>query len=260
MEVVTMKKFLVLAVALLVSSSAWAVTTTVKNTIVATAQFAGEASFTFTLKTVENDLAAEALDWGADAFVMGGTTTWVAANQYAEVYAKVTKAGYAVYMNTDNKSAFGNNLPANQDGSVGGLVRVNADGTLGSQFNGDYRGYIPVIFSYVAEKGLPTLNITNVNTGAVKETVTNDQSDRYLSDVGSTGFNKNYTTIAALNGPTFFTSENKGTEAAPNWVDCQYPSTSVQNNTAYMYFFGGFKNIIGGDKYTTTIKVTEEVE
>ena len=83
-----MKKVLSLVVAaLFVSSSAFAATT-VKNTIVATAAFAGEASFTFTLKTVNGDAAATTLDWTkADAFNMGEDTVWVMADQYAEVYA-----------------------------------------------------------------------------------------------------------------------------------------------------------------------------
>lgn len=253
-----MKKVLSLAVALvatvMLGSTIFAVTTTVKNTIVATAQFTGEAAFSFNLFKLSNDAAATTLDWTSpDAFVMGGTTTWVSADQYAVVAATVTKAGYAVYMNTDNKTSFPT-LVANQDGSYGGLVRVTSNGTLPSDFLADYRGYVPVLFSYTAAKGLPTLNVKA--DGGVTETITNDQSDRYLSDVRSSTYNKNYTTIAALNGPTFFTS----TKINNVDTDVQYPSASVQNNTAYMYFFGGFKNIIGGDKYTTTIKVIEEVE
>lgn len=252
-----MKKFLVLAVAMLMAGSVFAATTTVKNNIVATAAFAGVANFSFVLHEVDGDAVATTLDWtSADAFVMGGTTTWVSADQYAVVTATVTKAGYAVYMNTDKRSQW-SALPQGQVGA--GLVRVNADGTaLGSDFNPNYRGYIPVIFSYVPTKQMPTLNVAA--DGSVTETISNTQSDRYLSDVGSATYNKNYTTIAALNGPTFFTSENKGTATNPQWVDCQYPSASVQNNTAYMYFFGGFKNIIGGDKYMATINVIEEVE
>ena len=37
-------------------------------------------------------------------------------------------------------------------------------------------------------------------------------------------------------------------------------SKAVTNNTAYMYFFGNFKNIIGGDAYSTTVKVQQSWE
>ena len=253
MEVVKMKKFFVLAVAMLMAGSVFAATSTVKNNIVATAAFAGEASFSFVLHEVDGDAVATTLDWtSADAFNMGSTTTWVSADQYAVVAATVTKAGYAVYMNTNKRSQW----PALPEGNVkAGLVRVSADGSaLGSEFNADYRGYIPVIFSYVPTKQMPTLNVAA--DGSVTETFDNNQSDRYLSDVEASDYSKNYTTIAALNGPTFFIS------AKVNGVntDVQYPSAAVQNNTAYMYFFGGFKDIIGGDKYMATINVIEEVE
>lgn len=245
-----MKKVLSLVVAaLFVSSSAFAATT-VKNTIVATAAFAGEASFTFTLKTVNGDATATTLDWTkADAFNMGEDTVWVMADQYAEVYAKVTKAGYAVYMNTDNKSVNSSLEPNYTDwdtttspatpiqtsATYGGMYRVGSTG-------GVFRGYVPVLFSYVNQKNASlTFNGTVATTTA--------RADRYLSDVSSASYDKNYTMIASLNGPTFGVDAKTG--AWPG--DCT-------NNTAYMYFFGGFQNIIGGDTYTTTIKVIEEVE
>lgn len=248
MEVVTMKKLFVLAVALLISSAAWAATTN----FTATASFAGNATFSFQLKNIKGDGNAQSLTWAeADAFVMGGTTTWVAAQQYAVVAATITKANAYVTMYTNNKTGDNADLAPNYtswNGSTGvagtetygGLVRVGGDG-------GAYRGYIPVLFSYVPTKGLPTLTVNA--SGAVTETISNDQSDRYLSDKSNGGYDANYTVIASLNGPTFFTKEGN--------KDVQYPSTSVQNNTAYMYFFGGFKDIVGGDTYTTTVYVEE---
>ncbi len=236
-----MKKFFVLAVAMLMAGSVFAATT-VKKSIVATAAFEGEATFTFVLKNIATGAVSETLNWtSADAFNMGSTTTWVRADEYAVVAATVTKAGYAVYMNTDNKAA-NPSLEPNNAGSYGGLVNQGQDG-------GEYRGYVPVLFSYVPqEDDSITFNGSDV--------VTAERSDRYLSDVSTQGdnpYSKNYTTIAALNGPTFFTKTTTG-------ADVQYPSNLVQNNTAYMYFFGGFKDIIGGDTYTTTINVIEEVE
>ena len=253
-----MKKFMSLAVALVaavvVSSSAFAATEV--KSFTARAAFAGVAEFSFTL--FKGATEADSLNWtSADAFNMGDVTAWVAADEHAKVVANVTKANYVVHMYTDNKTAFPS-LTANQDGSFGGLVRVDSEGALASDFNADYRGYIPVIFSYAKAENVPTL-VVNETTGAVTETVTAAQSDRYLTDKSNTGFNDNYnyTTIASLNGPTFFTKAKNDQNVE---VDVQYTSNELTDHTAYMYFFGGFKNIIGGDAYTTTIKVVQDVE
>lgn len=250
-----MKKVLSLVVAVLfVSSSAFAAKFT-KN-IVATATFEGDASISFDLFNAD-DTTATTLEWtNSDAFNMGDVTTWVAADQYAKVVANITKANAFVYMYTDNKAANSSLQPnynkwnGNQgvagSETYGGMYRVGGTG-------GAYRGYVPVLFSYVPTKAQPTLDV-NTATGEVTETVTADQSDRYILDKSNGGYedNKNYTVIAALNGPTFFTKDGE--------TNVQNPSTSVQNGTAYMYFFGGFKNIIGGDTYTTTIKIESSWE
>lgn len=249
-----MKKFLVLAVALMVSSSAFAAKFT-KN-ITASATFAGDATITFDLFNVSDDSTATALNWtSAEAFNMGSTTKWVAADQYAKVVANITKANASVRMYTDNKTGNSSLQPNYTEWSgnqgvagsetYGGLVRVGGNG-------GAYRGYVPVLFSYVPTKTQPTLTV-NTTTGEVTAKVTADQSDRYLSDISNGGYDANYTVIASLNGPTFFTKDEGG-------ADVQNPSTSVQNGTAYMYFFGGFKDIIGGDTYSTTIKVESSWE
>lgn len=251
-----MKKVLSLVVAaLFVSSAAFAVTDI--KSITATATFTGVTDFSFDLYKVQGDAAATTLDWtSADAFNMGETTAWVAADQYAKITANVTQAGFVVHMYTDNKATW-STLTANAAGSYGSLVRVNADNTLGNNFNADYRGYIPVLYSLVPTKGVPTLKFKQNDQGAtvIDEQAKDAQADRYLLDKSNTGFttNYNYTTIAALNGPTFFVKSEGGD-------DVQYPSASVQNGIAYMYFFGGFQNIIGGDKYTTSIKIVQDVE
>lgn len=251
-----MRKFLSLAIALvatvMLTSSVFASTTTLKS-VTATATFAGEANFSFNLFKVLDDSAATTIDWtSADAFVMGSTIAWVKADQYAVVAATVTKAGYAVYMHTSNKVVNPNLEPNynewNGDTGVpgtetyGGLVRAGSTG-------GAYRGYIPVVFSYSATKNN---SITPFDENG-DEIVTNAQSDRFLADTSNGGYDQNYTTIAALNGPTFFTKTAQG-------ASVQYPSTDVVNNTAYMYFFGGFKDVIGGDTYTTTINVVQVAE
>ena len=58
--------------------------------------------------------------------------------------------------------------------------------------------------------------------------------------------------IASIAGPVFG-YDNGG------W---DYTGKNVANHTAYMYFFGNFKNIVGGDVYGTDqlhiVQVTEQ--
>lgn len=244
MGVVKMKKFLVLAVALLIGSTAFAAT----SQFTATATFAGSADFTFQLKNVNGDANATELKWtSADAFVMGGTTTWVMADQYAVVAATITKANASVKMYTKNK-ANNNALQPNYNSwsgdtgvtgteTYGALVRAGGTG-------GPYRGYIPVFYSLVPAKNASlTFDGTDVATEA--------RADRALVDQANGEYgNGNYATIASLNGPVFFVKDT-------NNNDVQFPSPQVQNNTAYMYFFGGFKDVIGGDTYSTTVYVEQ---
>jgi len=252
-----MKKLLVLAVALLISSAAWAATTT---NFTATATFAGDATFSFQLKNISNDQNASNLTWAeADAFIMGGTTTWVKAQQYAVVAATITKANASVLMYTDNKTKYGDNLDPNFNEWVngqgkpgteayGGLVR-NVNGQLPSDFVGAYRGYIPVLFSMNTQKESTNNVITStgsqivVGGGTTGQPVT--RADRFLSEKGNPSYSAGYATIASLNGPTF----GYGDQGA--W------GGACTNNTAYMYFFGGFKDIIGGDNYSTTVYVEQ---
>ena len=239
-----MKKFLVLAVALLIGSSAFAASTS----FTATATFAGEATFSFQLKAVSNDANASNLTWtSADAFVMGGTTTWVRADQYAVVAATITKANASVKMYTKNKTA-NPQLQPNYNSWSGdtGVEGTETYGALVRQggTGGPYRGYIPVFYSLV-----PSKNASLTFDG--HDVATEERADRALVDLANGEYgNGNYATIASLNGPVFFVKDTSNN-------DVQFPSPQVQNNTAYMYFFGGFKDVIGGDTYSTTVYVEQ---
>lgn len=250
MGVVTMKRFLVLAVALLIGSSVFAASTN----FTASATFAGSADFTFQLKNVSGDSNATELKWtSADAFVMGSTIAWVRADQYAVVAATITKANASVKMYTKNKTAFPSLKPNYNKWSgstgvagtetYGALVRL-VNGQVPSDFVGAYRGYIPVFYSLV-----PTKNASLKFNGT--DVATEARADRALVDQANGEYgNGNYATIASLNGPVFFVKDTAG-------ADVQFPSPQVQNNTAYMYFFGGFKDVIGGDTYSTTVYVEQ---
>lgn len=255
-----MKKFMSLVVALIatavVSSSVFAASTQ----FTARASFAGAASFSFTLKNIQGDGAASELTWAeADAFNMENTDSWVRALQYAEVVANITKANASVIMFTDNKTTWPTITPNYNEWNgdqgkpgteaYGGLVRNN-NGTLPSDFTGAYRGYIALLYSMNTTKNA---SITSDGTQVVNKDANDNpiRADRFLADVSNGGYGAGYATIASLNGPTFGVDED-GTTV--------WGSKAVTNNTAYMYFFGNFKNIIGGDAYSTTVKVQQSWE
>ncbi len=249
-----MKKVLSLVVAaLFVSSAAFAANVN----FTATATFAGAASFNFQLKNVSNDQNASNLVWGEDAFIMGEDTQWIMALQYAEVTANITKAGANVYMYTNNKvdsgisglqpSTWKDDQNVSHD-SFGGLVRTAGQG---EPKGGDYRGYIPVMFSYNT-----TLNKTitcdgnQVIVGGGDTGLPVTRADRFLADKGTPNMDEyKDATIASLNGPTFGVDASTGA----------WPGACTDGK-AYMFFFGGFKQVIGGDTYTTTIHVVEDFE
>lgn len=236
-----MKKFLVLAVALMVSSSAFAAKFT-KN-ITATAAFTGTATISFDLFNVSGDSAATSLSWtNASAFNMGEDVVWVAADQYARVVANITQANSSVYMYTENKVTDPNLEPYKWEDdqqvkhdSYSGLVRQG-------QHGGEYRGYVPLYFTYSNTK-----DVSKAYNGTQR--FDTDVADRPLGDKANDGYTDLANTIASLNGPTFGVDAQTG----PYPGDCT-------DNTAYMYFVGGFKQIIGGDTYSTTIKVESSWE
>lgn len=250
-----MKKVLSLAVALVVTvmlgSSIFAAIET--KTVTAKADFtnSGQADFSFTIKKVSDDSVATEITWTSpDAFVVGGTTTWVRADHYAVVAATITKAGQQVYMfqtNTSNSSQFKATTPrSNADGTkvYSGLVNQATHG-------GDFQGYVPVAFSLVGTKNK---DITyDMNTSTVSAT----RADKFLTDKAdkkadgtTSNFDAEYARIASLAGPVF------GQGEYGDWT-----GTDVVNHTAYMYFFGGFANIVGGDVYgTDQIQIKQSVE
>lgn len=243
-----MKKVLSLVVAVLfVSSSAFAAKFT--KSITATATFEGNATISFDLFKVADDSAATSLNWtNANAFNMGDETVWVAADEYAKVVANITKANASVYMYTDNKNAttgnpnlepnywkWNGNTPDPTSATYGGLVNQGQDGGLS-------RGYIPVYFTYSNTKD------ASVAYNGTQRYETN-VADRPLADKSNAGYTDKDNTIASLNGPTFGVDATDG----PWQGNCT-------DNTAYMYFVGGFQKIIGGDTYSTIIHVESSWE
>ena len=251
-----MKKFFgLLVAALFVSSSAFAGTVTDVYLGIADFTNSGTADFHFNLKNVSGDAAVSdsTIRWtSADAFNTTSADKWVRADQYAEVVANVTKAGFNVYMyqtngqSTDYKAV---TPRTNADGSkpVSGLVNKAKQG-------GDFQGYAPLAFSFV-----PTKN-ASITFDGNEGTPSDSRANRFFSDQGdkkadgSSSFNKNYTLIASLCGPVFGPFDKDG-NLAP-WC-----SKDVSNKTAYMYFFGNFHDIVGGDIYgTDQIKIEQVTE
>jgi len=257
-----MKKFMSLAVALVaavvVSSSAFAASTQ----FTARATFAGVADFSFTLKNLSNDQTATDLIWTeADAFNTTDADSWVKAQQYAEVVANITKANAKVLMFTENKVTWPalepNYTKWNGSGddavgvegteAYGGLVR-NENGNLPSDFKGAYRGYIPVAFSYNSQKDTTVTFNGPDDEGNTITTPT--RADRFLSEKANPSYSDDYALIAAFGGPIFGVDSKTG----------PWPGSGITDNKAYMYFFGNFKNIKGGDTYSTTVKVQQSWE
>ena len=245
-----MKKFMSLVVALVatvaVSSSVFAAIETKTVTAVASFVNSGQADFSFTLKNVSGDATSTTLNWtSSDAFNTGETLTWVRADQYAEVYAKITKAGYNVYMYQTNteSTVYKAEEPRENKTTVEGqeVSTFVYSGLVNKALKGgDYRGYIPVLYSFV-----PTKNASITFNGTVS--TTGQRADRYFTDTAdkkadktTSNFDADYAKIAGLVGPVF------GQGDQGDWS-----GEGITNNTAYMYFFGGFKQIIGGDEYGT---------
>ena len=139
------------------------------------------------------------------------------------------------------------------------MVRENIKNE--SAKNGNYRCYIPIAYSLVSQSS-PTITF-NGTPVSDSETMKN-RGDRFLVDAGDSTYPADsgskkgyelyaasYAKIASIVGPVFG-YDNAGWE---------YTGGEVANNTAYMYFFGNFKNIIGGDVYGTDqlhiVQVTE---
>ena len=214
----------------------------------------GVAQFSFTLKNVTGGATATRINWSTTtAFNTTSNDRWVRAEQYAVVAATVTKAGFNVYMyqTNGNSSVYQSTIPrTNEDGSkaYSGLVRSGS-------YGGEYRGYIPIAYSFV-----PSIQAT-ITYDQKTATTSATRADRYFCDIkdtkadgktprSSTG-RDSYTLIASVCGPVFDVDAVNGP-----WC-----GNTVANNTAYMYFFGNFKNIVGGDVYGTDqlhiVQVTE---
>lgn len=251
-----MKKVLsLLVVALFVSSTAFAGSSFTVYTGIADFSNSGTADFHFNLKNVSGDSAVSdsTIRWtSADAFNTTSAVKWVRADQYAEVIANVTKAGFNVYMyqtngNSTEYKAVEPRVNADDTKPISGLVRKGSNG-------GAYRGYVPLAYSFV-----PTKNASITFSGTVVEG--DARADRYFVDQGdkkadgtTSNFDKNYALIASLCGPVFGPF-GEGGVLAP-WC-----SNDVVNKTAYMYFFGNFQNIIGGDIFgTDQIKIEQVTE
>jgi len=248
-----MKKFFgvlaVLAVAVMISSSVFAASTQ----FTATADFSnsGVAEFDFTLVGGDN------LTWDVSEIELDSSTVqWKKAQQYAVVAATITKANSYVTMYTKNKEANPNLEPDyNEWNGNTGVAGTETYGALVREggTGGSYKGYVPIFYSLV-----PTQNASITFAGSDEAVATENRADRALVDQANGEYgNGNYATIASKGGPTFYTKDNKGTEQAPVWVDVQYPSRAVVDNTAYMYFFGGFKDVSSGEVYSTTIYVQQ---
>jgi len=243
-----MKKVVsLLAVLFLFAGLSFAAVSTNTYTGIADFSVSGETQFDFALKNVSGDATASQIAWTSPAaFVTGSTVAWVKSDQYAIVTATATKANFRVYMYQTNTKS---------EKYKAKTPRINADDTkvysgLVESVKGEK--YVPVAYSMVPSKQSSITFDGNVVT-------TESRSDRYFTDAadkkadGSTSnFDIEYTEIAgsyglgrtAAGGPVFG-AYDKDKKVAP-W------GNGVNGyGQAYMYFFGGFSYINGGEKYGT---------
>ena len=251
---------------LVLGGSAFAVNVTT-NTFSGLADFSssGVAQFSFTLKNVTGNAAATRINWSTTtAFNTTSNDRWVRAEQYAVVAATVTKAGFNVYMyqTNGNSTVYRSTIPRTSvstktSGSAviysttsvySGLVRQGS-------YGGEHRGYIPIAYSFV-----PNIQAT-ISYDQKTATTSATRADRFLIDVKDKDKDSgtalyptgrvDYSMIASVCGPVF----------GVDTVNGPWCGNTVTNNTAYMYFFGNFKNIVGGDVYGTDqlhiVQVTE---
>lgn len=229
----------------------------------------GVAQFSFTLKNVTGGATATRINWSTTtAFNTTSNDRWVRAEQYAVVAATVTKAGFNVYMyQTNGKSnVYQSTIPRTSVSSstIAGRVVYSTTSVYSGlvrqgSYGGEHRGYIPIAYSFV-----PSVN-ASITYNQQTATTSATRADRFLIDAQDKDKNSgtplyptgrvDYSMIASVCGPVFDVDADNGPWCGGTVVN------PVVNHTAYMYFFGNFKNIIGGDVYGTDqlhiVQVTE---
>lgn len=227
----------------------------------------GTVDFSFTVKNVSDDVVVSPIkvsweksiaDENTLKAMMADDVTWVRADQYAVVAATVTKAGFNVYMyqtNTEDSEykASVDKARTNADGSKVCSGLVNADLQTGANgVTGDNRGYIPVAYSMVGTKNK---NIEFVFDGDQhKEETSGARADRFFKDRADSDWPTengkkvdyySYTKIASIIGPVYGVDATNG-----DWngkkKDKDGKGGDLIDNTAYMYFFGGFSKVNAG--------------
>jgi hypothetical protein len=232
----------VLAVTVLLNSSAFAAVSLVRSAV-ANFSSVGEISFSLDLKYIADDSDASVIDWDvANIPLTVEATNWTTSTVYAVLSATVTTVGSAVYMYQDNvkSTVYKSTAPRGAyDGTIrkgdvySGMVNKATQG-------GDYRGYVPMVFTSTTTKTTPSY-------GTDPEDVA---GTRYFIDKSDYNFaaQTNYITVANTGGLV-------------GGVTAEGPCWNMGSNTGYMYFGGKFDNILGGDEYgTDQIKVVSMIE
>ena len=232
----------VLAVTVLLNSSAFAAVSLTRSAV-ASFSSVGEVSFSLDLKYIADDTAASVIDWDvANIPLSVEATNWTTSTVYAVHSATVTTVGSAVYMYQDNKNSTvykstaprGDYRGATRLGDVySGMVNQATQG-------GDYRGYVPMVFTSTTTKATPSYGTNPENVAGTRYFI--DKSNYNFAD------QTNYITVANTGGLV-------------GGVDAVGACFNIGANQGYMYFGGKFDNILGGDVYgTDTIKIVETIE
>jgi len=235
------------------------------STYTAKVQFAGEALFNFQLKNISGSGTPSEISWDSSAIALGeqDETQWVSAKEYAVISATATKAGFSVYMYQTNKQSSNYKAVTPRKNYKGTTVTSQVYSGLVEKSKGEK--YVPIAYSMVSSPNDPGFD------GEVKVSTAggNYRADRYLTDeadldAAGTGssFDKQYTNIAGsyglnkayVGGPVFGAYDKDG-NIAP------WGNGKDGKGVAYIFFYGGFNNIVGGEEYGTdqlhVIQITE---
>lgn len=245
-----MKKFLVLAVALLVSSSVFAATTiTTKATFTASVSFIGDVSFAAALASG----SGTALTWNTEGITLDSSSSqWKQTTTTIKMTKSIGQANAKVYMYQDNK-ATGSGVNQDYVATTGrtesgkkvysGLVK---SGTGGGDpaYDGQTlldMSYLPMAY-YISTSASETLDFSNVEKSGDPNYGYRyfvDKSNEAVVD-GST--KPGYYTVANVNGYIKDVDQNSNPEAIAN-------TATVADG--YVYIAANFMKVKPGFSYGT---------
>ncbi|MDD2523754.1 MAG: hypothetical protein PHG84_04270 [Endomicrobiaceae bacterium] len=237
----------------LLSSSLFAASTLITKT--AEVSFTGgEVSFSADLfYTTATATSASKISWDASTITLDSPNVdWQIANVYAVLHSTITTVvGNAkVYMYQDNKNAVGNYVAtSSRTEGTESLPIAKYNGLVKSGSGGGENGYLAMSYRI-------STTTLDVSTYIIDPETTVEEiqyKNRYITDKSDGNYEVGaYSLVSDYNG--FVVNVSSAVPPTPNYI---LPKNT--NNTAYMYFGAGFKNIYAGTSYGTDKLIFELV-